>query len=102
MTLLDNVNFKLLLAAHNGDEGRALQAWKKICSLGQFGDVPASYEGGLDVKGLNIAAEQSEQGDYIRGNPKFGQPGQPPELYIAPIPRDDIKRIEDIASGDKV
>lgn len=102
MSQIANVNFEILLKMHNGDKGRALAAWNKICSLGKFGDVPPSYQGGLDVKGLNIAAEESEQGSYVRGNPKFGQPGQAPELYVAPIGRDEIKRIEDLASGDKV
>lgn len=101
MSQLANVNFEILLKMHNGDIGRATQAWKKICSLGQFGDVPPAYEGGLDVKGLQIAAEESEQGSYVRGNPKAGQAGQPPVLYIAPVDRDNIKRIEDLAAGDQ-
>lgn len=101
MSEIANVNFEILLKMHNGDVGRATQAWKKICSLGQFGDVPPSYQGGLDVKGLHVAADETQQGSYVRGNPKFGQPGQPEILYIAPIRRDDIKRIEDLASGDK-
>lgn len=100
---LANVNFEILLKMHNGDMGRATQAWKKICSLGQYGDVPPEYEGGLDVKGLRIADEETKQGTYKRANPLYGKrPAQPIFLTKAPIQSDDIKRIEDIASGDKV
>lgn len=98
-----NVNFEILLKMHNGDMGRARAAWDKICALGKYGDVPPTYEGGLDVKGLQIAAEETEQGTYKRMNPLYGKvPAQPIYLTTAPISADDVKRIEDIAAGDKV
>jgi len=102
MSQIANVNFEILLKMHNGDVSRARQAWDKICSLGQYGDVPPHYQGGLDVKGLHIAAEETQQGSYRRLNPLFGKVlGQPEILTTAPIGSDDVKRIEDIASGDK-
>lgn len=97
---MKNVNFQLLLKAHNGDVGRAVQAWDAICSLGGFGNVPPNYEGGLDLQGLRQANDETTQGSYVRANPAHMVPGQSPFLYVAPVAADDVKKIEDIASGD--
>ena len=75
MTEINNVNFRLLLESHNGDMGKALAAWQRICSLGGYGDVSPQYEGGLDVKGL-----------------MHGREGM--------ISEDALKRLQDLVSGD--
>ncbi len=97
MTVLDHVSFKILLKAHNGDFQRAKQAWDSILSLGGFGGVPLTYEGGLDIRGLRVAADEQSQG----GNEEFmtfNADGEPlPPTGINP---DNIKRIEDLAVGD--
>lgn len=103
-TTLNNVNFKLLLQAHNGDMARARAAWEQICHLGGYGGVPVTYDGGLDVSGIRIAREEQDQG----GNPTFQRAGALPYgkqmLGLGDLPKppaaDDIKRLEDIASGD--
>lgn len=100
--MIANVNFEILVKMHGGDVGRAKQAWDKICSLGKYGDVPPTYQGGLDVRGLQIADEESKEGSYRRANPLYGRVMNQPEiLTTAPVSSDDIKRIEDIAAGDK-
>lgn len=103
MSQIANVNFEILLKMHGGDMGRAQAAWNKICALGKYGDVPATYSGGLDVRGLQVADEETKQGVYKRMNPLYGKVlGQPEFVTTAPISSDDVKRIEDLASGDKV
>src|SRR4051812_10141015 len=64
---LDNISFRLLLQQHGGDVRRATEAWEKICQLGNFGNIPTSYEGGLDIKSLRIYRDEVDQG----GNPEF-------------------------------
>jgi len=100
---LNNVNFQLLLKAHGGNLERAMTAWQKICALGGYGDVPATYQGGLDVEGIRIARDEFDHG----GNPEFARTGalDCAELQIplpTPLPpmADDIKRIEDLAVGN--
>lgn len=96
---LNNVSFQLLLKMHNGDVNRATEAWRTICRLGRFGDIPTSYDGGLDIKGLRIFRDEFDQG----GNPEFAKESRGSQHDDVPTPAsaDDIKRIEDIAAGDK-
>jgi hypothetical protein len=93
---LHNVNFQLLLQAHGGNQQRALQAWERICSLGQFGNVPPTYEGGLDVQGLRNLRDDDEERFQVQHQ------GKQRSEYIptSPTLSDDIKRIEDLAAGD--
>lgn len=98
-TTLDNVNFEILLKQHGGNFARAKQAWDAICRLGKFGDVPLTYEGGLDVKGIRIFIDEQSQGgnpQFMRRDPETGRPMPPIFEHNA----DDLKRIEDIAAGD--
>lgn len=98
---LANVNFEILLKMHNGDMGRAKAAWEQICSLGRYGNVPLTYEGGLDVKGLKNGLEDVKSGHY-EYEVKTYAPGHKATLtQFAPTLEDDIKRIEDLAAGDK-
>ena len=75
---MNNVNFQLLLRAHNGDVAKAQKAWAGICNIGRFGNVPSSYEGGLDLYGARVAIDEGR----------------------STLSMDDIKKIEDMASGD--
>lgn len=98
MTQLNNVNFELLLKAHNGDYARAETAWNYICKLGKYGDVSPGYEGGLDVKGLRISLDEIKNGvRFQRYDPAKQKPMAVPETVTA----DDLKRIEDMAAGDR-
>lgn len=72
---INHISFELLLKAHNGDQAKALAAWRAICRLGGYGDVSPAYDGGLDAKGL------------MHGN----------EGMIA---EDSLKRIQDFVAGD--
>lgn len=99
---LANVNFQILLKMHNGDVGRAEAAWKKICQLGRYGDVPTSYQGGLDVKGLKIALDENKTGQraFEMQTRATGKEG----TFVPALSEtleDDIKRIEDLAAGDR-
>lgn len=108
-TILDNVNFKLLLQQHGGDYSRAKAAWDKILQLGGYGNVPHNYEGGLDVKGLRVMLEERQQGQAqaVAFNPHYvaARNGEAVAEHT-PIPRgpenleDVIHKIEDIAAGD--
>jgi hypothetical protein len=80
---LDHVNFQLLLKQHGGNFERAKQAWDAICQLGHYGNVPHTYDGGLDIKGIRLRLE--EEGRRASAIWASG---------------DDVKRIEDIAAGD--
>lgn len=98
VTVLDNVNFKLLLKAHNGNIERSLKAWEFICNAGKFGNVPASYEGGLDVKGLRLALDEKGEVKEMRVDPLTAESvGR----FGVSVKEDDLKRIEDVAAGDK-
>lgn len=107
MTEIANVNFQILLKMHNGNFARAKEAWEGICKLGRYGDVPHTYEGGLDVKGLRIALDEQQSGQHeyevrtgARGVQMSGSSGGAlPEM--SPTLADDLKRIEDLASGDR-
>lgn len=95
---LDHVSFQILLKQHNGNRAMAEQAWRAICQLGGFGNVPTSYQGGLDVKGINIARDEFDQGEepFLRVDAPTGDP-----ISFEPPTLDDLRRIEDYASGDK-
>ncbi len=97
MTELNHVSFDLLVKAHNGNVGKAKQAWQAICGLGGFGDVPTDYQGGLDTKGIGIARDEMDQGEigFVRVNPVDQQ-----QIRILPPTADNLKRIEDYAAGD--
>lgn len=103
----DNVSFQILLKMHNDDVARAKEAWEAICKLGRYGDIPPTYEGGLDVKGLRIARDEIESGQYeyevrtAAQGVKMGGPLGGAERQFSPTLADDIKRIEDLASGDR-
>lgn len=88
---------------HNGDMGRARAAWEKICQLGRYGNIPITYEGGLDVKGLKIALDEQKTGEseqYAIKTYAAGKGGtDAPQMSVTLS--DDIKRIEDLAAGDK-
>jgi hypothetical protein len=99
MSDLANVNFQILVKMHNGDVGRAEAAWKKICQLGRYGNVPPSYQGGLDVKGLKNGLEDVKSGHFAYEVETYA-PGQNAHTQFAPTLEDDIKRIEDLAAGD--
>lgn len=98
---LNHVSFDLLVKAHNGNRGKAKQAWDAICQLGGFGSVPTEYAGGLDTKGINIARDEVNQGEraFLRVLPQLDAP-VPQFIYIEPPSSDDLKRIEDYAAGD--
>lgn len=98
---IDNVNFRLLLKAHNGDESRARLAWEKICQLGGFGGIPFEYEGGLDTKGLRIGRDEFDNGIIHNGREVIAIAGRTFSAPLPPPSADDIKRIEDVASGDR-
>lgn len=102
MSELANVNFAILVKMHGGDLGRAKAAWERICQLGRYGNVPPTYEGGLDVKGLKNALEDTRNGQYEYEVRTFapGHGGAPRQF--SPTLEDDIKKIEDLAAGDKV
>lgn len=95
---LHNVNFAILLKQHGGNYPRAKAAWEKICTLGGYGNVPEDYAGGLDVKGIRIARDEFDQGEpqAMRVDPLTQK-----MIYFTPTSVDDIKRIEDMASGDR-
>lgn len=95
---LNHVSYAILLKQHGGNHGMATQAWNAICQLGGFGNVPTSYEGGLDVKGISIARDEFDQGEgpFLRVTPDRRP------ISFEPPTADDIKRIEDYAAGDKV
>lgn len=106
---LDNVNYRILLKQHGGDEMRARAAWAQILGLGGYGNVPFEYEGGLDVHGLRVVVDEAKQKQsqavaynvtsYARGTEAYTTPTAIPQ---APSGLEDrIKQIEDIASGDK-
>lgn len=112
LSTLDNVNFRLLVRAHNGNLEKATAAWNRICKLGGFGAVPVTYEGGVDVKGIRISRDEYDHG----GNDGFERTEkmefnelvdrhflklQVPLPVPLPPPSDDIKRIEDLTAGDK-
>lgn len=107
---LDNVNFRVLLAQHGGDVTRAKKAWARILQLGRFGDVPYTYEGGLDVHSMRVMLDEQKQNQKqaITLNVGFSFDGRKKsveqENVLAPEAptdlEDRIKRIEDIASGD--
>ena len=109
MTTLNNVNYQILLKQHNGDEPRARAAWRQILGLGGFGDVPFEYEGGLDVQSLRVLVDERKQGQAqaIAMNLAHTAIGGRPQMMNVPVPdtatdlEDRIKKIEDIASGDK-
>ncbi len=44
------MTFEQLKESHGA---QAETIWRKICALGGFGDVPTSYDGGLDLTGLD-------------------------------------------------
>lgn len=107
-TVLDNVNFKILLKQHGGDFARAKAAWDKICQIGGFGNVPHTYEGGLDVRGMHVMLDEKKQGQAtsMAFNPKYVMRGNNIIANHQPVPEADdaleerIHKIEDIASGD--
>lgn len=107
--VLDNVNFRLLLDAHGGNFERAKAAWDRILHLGGYGDVPFEYEGGLDVGGLRVLADErrQKQAQGVAMNVHSQAHGGKSFLSHVPVPEpagdleDRIKQIEDIASGDK-
>lgn len=99
-TTLDNVNFQILLKQHGGNFAQAKKAWDRICHLGGFGNVPVTYEGGLDVKGMRITQDEISQGE-IRALQFDPNARQAIPRQVSPTLADDIKRIEDLASGDK-
>lgn len=105
---LDNVNYRILLQQHGGDEIRARAAWQRILGLGGYGNVPFEYEGGLDVKGLRVVVDERKQKQsqgvaynvtsHARGNEAYTMPSNLPQ---APSDLEDrIKEIEDITAGD--
>ena len=110
MQVLDNVNFRVLLAQHGGDYTRAKKAWDRILGLGRFGDVPHEYEGGLDLGGMRRMLDERKQGQKqaLTLNVGFSFDGRKKTFEQqntlapeAPGDLDDrIKQIEDIASGD--
>lgn len=101
MSELANVNFELLVKMHNGDLGRAKAAWERICQLGRYGAVPPTYEGGLDVKGLKAALEDINSGQYEYELKTYAKGQRAVQTQFAPTLGDDIKRIEDLAAGDR-
>lgn len=98
---LDNVNFQILLKQHGGNFERARQAWDAILRLGGYGDVPMTYEGGLDVRGLRILADERSQGQSQAVVMTIHRGETTPVPQAADDLEDRIKQIEDIASGDK-
>ena len=44
------MTFEQLKETHGAE---AETVWRTICALGGFGDVPTSYDGGLDLTGLD-------------------------------------------------
>lgn len=107
---LDNINFQILLKQHGGNFTQAKKAWDRILSLGRFGDVPHTYEGGLDLGGMRVMADEARQKQAqaltlnvgFQYDPRKGKAEQANTLAPeAPSDIEDrIKRIEDIASGD--
>lgn len=97
MEALQNVNFQILLKQHGGNFPQAKAAWERICSLGGFGQVPVTYEGGLDLGGLRTALQESDQDKY---EVKFQGAQESYHIPLSPTLSDDIKRIEDLAAGD--
>ncbi len=108
-TTLNNVNFRILLQQHNGNLERAQAAWRQILSLGGYGNVPFEYEGGVDVKGLRVLLEERQQKQsqaeafniqsYAKGTQAFTTHQPVPETFSDLDDR--IKKIEDLAAGDK-
>lgn len=94
----DNINFQILLKQHGGNMNRALYAWRRICELGRYGDIPHTYEGGLDLKGIRIRLDEESQKEItgVIYHPITKQP----LLVEDRASTDDAKRIEDIAAGD--
>lgn len=107
---LNNVNFKILLKQHGGNFARAKQAWDRILQLGRFGDVPHTYEGGLDVQGMRVMLDEQKQKQKqaitLNVNYAYDRRTGDREQYNTLAPEapsdlhDRISRIEDIASGD--
>lgn len=105
---LDNVNFQILLKQHGGNFARAKAAWDKILQIGGFGDVPHTYEGGLDVRGMHIKLDEQKQGQMtaMAFNPRYVMQGRQMVANHQPISNEDerleekIHKIEDIAAGD--
>ena len=105
----DNVNYRILLKQHNGDESRARAAWHRILNLGGYGDVPFEYEGGLCVAGLRVLADERSQGQSLAVSYNMASEARGGTAYTRPMARpepagdlnDRIKQIEDIASGDR-
>lgn len=109
MEALHNINFQILLKQHGGDYTRARQAWDRICSMGRFGNVPHTYEGGLDLEGMRVMLDEQKQKQKqavtlnvgFAYDPRRGTTEQANTLAPdAPSDLEDrIKRIEDIAMG---
>ena len=107
-TILENVNFKILLQQHGGNFARAKEAWDKILAIGGFGNVPHTYEGGLDVRGLHVLLDERKQGQAtaIAYSPRYAVRGSQviPDHQEVPQAADDLEekihKIEDIAAGD--
>lgn len=106
--LLNNINFKLLLSQHHGDFSRAKAAWDRILQLGRFGNVPYTYEGGVDVQGMRVMLDEQKQDQKqaitLNAGYQMVHGRMERANTLAPDAPDDledrIKRIEDIASGD--
>lgn len=106
--MLENVNFKILLKQHGGDFVRAKQAWDKILQIGGFGNVPHTYEGGLDVRGMHVLLDERKQGQAtaIAFNPRYAAQGTNPIADHRPLPEaasdleEKIHKIEDITAGN--
>jgi hypothetical protein len=101
MTELANVNFEILLKMHGGNVERAKHAWQQICQLGRYGNVPETYQGGLDVKGLKNALEDVKSGHYEYEVKTYAPGHKGVATQFSPTLEDDIKQIEDLAAGDK-
>lgn len=107
---LNNINFQLLLKQHGGNYTRAKQAWDRICQMGRFGDVPHTYEGGLDLQSMRIMLDEQKQkqSQAVTLNVGFAYDTRTGQMErantLAPEApsdlQDRISRIEDIASGD--
>lgn len=89
-----HVSFKLLLKSHNGDHGKALNAWRMICSLGGYGDVSPDYEGGLDLSPITIAQAREAQAK------KYGISEAEVVSRGLALGENEIRIIQDLSAGD--
>lgn len=87
-----NVTLKSLMETHGSNAERV---FNEIRSLGNYGDVPATYRGGLDVSSASLKEGQAYAAEKHGISTK-----EAVERGLA-VSDDNIKRIEDLVAGDK-